>query len=95
MIDISALDVHWRGYPVTIVSDGVRDLLGPTTRTASADLLVLLDEAEDVARAGEPSGWLFRSHLAGEDIRIERFGGIRGADNHDGGAWSVYLPAER
>lgn len=28
-------------------------------------------------------------------VWIERFGGIRSEDRHEGGQWSLYLPSER
>ena len=90
MIDVSPLDIHWRGYPVAVISDGVRERCGPEPEHVSIDLIMLLGDAEDTAQPGEPSDRLFQSHLAGEDVWIERFD-----DDGNGHRWSVYLPAER
>jgi hypothetical protein len=55
----------------------------------------VLRVAKDTAEPDEPSGWIFAADLDGTPVWIERFGGVRSEDRHDGGQWSVYLPAER
>ncbi len=105
MIDVSSLELHWRGYPVTLVSDGVAARLRASSHPAGGVLHGVLQEAVDTAESDEPSGWLFESHLAGfahvglpdAKVWIERFGGVRDLDigKHEDGQWSVYLPSER
>lgn len=94
MIDISNWDLRWRGYPVTVVSEGVAELLGGWTASAVGDLL---SRAVDTAEPGEPADWMFESELGGTKIWIERFGGVRNftTGKHEDGQWSVYLPSER
>ena len=99
--------INFRGYPVTVVSDTVGQLLDQAatglatfyTHAEAAHMLILeaLGNAKDTAGPGEPSGWIFESILCGETVWIERFGGIRdlSSDRHDGGQWSIYLPEER
>ncbi len=95
MIDVTGYRLNFRGYPVTAVSDDVAALLAESSHGPACDLSWVLHQATDTAEPGEPSGWYFRSELAGHTVMIERFGGIRSAGRHDGGMWSVYLPDER
>lgn len=97
MIDATQLALEFRGYPVTVISEGVAELLPGDYHAASESLLATLSSAQDTAEPDEPSGWIFESELAGKRIWIERFGGIRDLDRdrHEGGQWSVYLPSER
>jgi hypothetical protein len=101
MNDITALDIHFRGYPVTVVSDGAwKELWLEGSNCAGQKLRTLLHNAVDTAGPDEPSGWLFSSSLGtadGTEVWIERFGGMRdfSTNRHEGGMWSVYLPAER
>ena len=94
MNDIRHLELNWRGYPVTLLSDGVARLLGPSPQT---ELLVALASAQDTAEPDEPSGWIFATEVGGEEVWVERFGGVRDftTSRHEGGQWSVYLPEER
>jgi hypothetical protein len=92
----------FRGYPVTVISEGADAALARAVAAAPGTtdvtlLLAMLRNAVDLAEPGEPSGWQFRSHIGGTEVWIERFGGVRDltAGTHEGGQWSVYLPAER
>jgi hypothetical protein len=93
--DISGWDISFRGYPVTLASPGVAALLPPGEGDAARAVLTILAAAVDTAEPDEPSGWIFESSLDGEDVWVERFGGMRETDRHEGGKWSVYLPGER
>lgn len=99
MQDIRACEIVFRGYPVTLLSDGVDELLGRLERAPGGDawahLLNALRDAVDTAEPDEPSGWIFKSSIGDTEVRIERFGGMRSRDRHEGGQWSVYLPSER
>ena len=96
------MSLMFRGYPVTVISEGADDALARAVATApgSVDatvLLAMLRNATDTAEAGEPSGWLFRSRIGTTEVWIERFGGVRdlATGHHEDGQWSVYLPHER
>jgi hypothetical protein len=95
MIDVTGYRLNFRGYPVTLVSDGVAALSQETGLGLGSALGPVLFLATDTAGPDEPSGWMFTSELDGHEVWIERFGGIRDEDSHKGGQWSVYLPAER
>ncbi len=98
MIDISGLGVQFRGYPVTLLSEGAAQAIGTghwAQDDLTAALLRALRAARDTAEPGEPSGWIFEADLDGTAVWVERFGGMRSQDSHEGGQWSVYLPAER
>ena len=99
MIDISEYGFQFRGYPVTIASERIMALLRQDGHGVAYRLSWILRSAKDTAEPDEPSGWIFEAHLRtpGKPIpvRIERFGGIRDTDRHEGGQWSVYLPSER
>lgn len=106
MKDVSDYGISFRGYPVTLVSDDVDTLLQGIVSRYGADkyataIGVILAAAVDTAEHDEPSGWLFTSWLfdspssPGVEVNIERFGGIRSTDRHEGGMWSVYRPSER
>lgn len=95
MIDVTGYRLNFRGYPVTVVSDGVAALLAESSHGPACDLSWVLRQATDTAGPGEPSGWYFTSDIDGTPVMIERFGGIRSADRHAGGQWSVFLPDER
>ncbi len=101
-LNVGSSGLIFRGYPVTVISEGADDALARAVEAApgTADvtlLLAMLRDAVDTAEADEPSGWLFRSTLGGTEVWIERFGGVRDlpTSRHDGGQWSVYLPGER
>lgn len=101
-LNISACCLIFRGYPVTVISEGADDALGRAVDAAPGTvdvtvLLAMLRNAVDLAGPGEPSGWQFRSRIGTTEVWIERFGGIRdlSAGTHEGGQWSVYLPGER
>jgi hypothetical protein len=94
--DVSKLDVEFRGYPITIIGSGLSDLLPAVDGESVREILLdILRNAYDLAEPGEPSGWHFESHFLGQRVWIERFGGVRSEDRHDGGQWSIYLPADR
>lgn len=93
-LDASGLNIHFRGYPVTLVSDGVVRLLGGPA-SVPVGLRYLLAAAKDTAEPDEPSGWYFEADFDGTAISVERFGGVRSRDSHEGGQWSVFLPGER
>ena len=100
MIDISEHGFQFRGYPVTVASEGVMALISDSDHGVEPELAWILGMAEDTAGPDEPSGWLFKSFISpppegGTVVRIERFGGIRDTDRHEGGMWSIYLPGER
>jgi hypothetical protein len=97
VIDIGNLDLHYRGYPVAVMSEGVAVLIGDDSDGQAARLREIISRAVETAGPGEPSGWIFESGLDGTTIWIERLGGMRDLDldRHDGGQWSVYLPDER
>jgi hypothetical protein len=105
MIDVSRLQIGWRGYPVTMVSPGVWSLLlraGGHDAVTRRLIRALLAVAKDTAEWDEPSGWIFESWLPSgpgetETIWIERVDGVRDVseDKHEGGRWSIYLPGER
>jgi hypothetical protein len=94
MIDVTSYRLNFRGYPVTLVSDGVAALLAESGH-GSAWLSWVLREAADTAEPGEPYGWLFSSDIDGHVVQVERFGGVRDDTGHHDGQWSVYLPGER
>jgi hypothetical protein len=95
VIDTSEYGFQFRGYPVTVASGAVMSIIsGPGHEVARA-LARILREAKDTAEPGEPAGWLFRSRVGTAIVYIERFGGIRETDRHEGAQWSVYLPSER
>lgn len=101
-LNVSRGGLIFRGYPVTVISEGADDALARAVAAApgTADvtlLLAMLRNATDTAEPGEPSGWIFRSHIGTTEVWIERFGGVRDltAGTHEGGQWSVYLPEER
>lgn len=97
MVSVSELGIHWRGYPVALVSDGIAGQLRHAS-DPGAVIAHLLSCAEDTAEPGEPSGWQFEAWPGGtgpQPVYIERFGGIRDEDRHEGGMWSIYLAGER
>jgi hypothetical protein len=100
-LDVSKGDLGFRGYPVTLLSEGVDRLLEDAAGDARGGawplLLAMLRDATDTAEPDEPSGWIFQSRLCGQTVWIERFGGMRDLSNdtHEGAQWSVYLPKER
>ncbi len=101
-LNVSNSGQIFRGYPVTVISEGADDVLARAVEAApgTADvtlLLAMLRDAVDTAELDEPSGWLFKSSIGGTEVWIERFGGVRDLSNdrHEGGQWSVYLPEER
>lgn len=85
--------LNWRGYPVTVISDGALAALGGPGH--EGELPRFLRRAVDIAKPGEPSDWRFEMYVNGRNVWVERFGGIRETDRHPGGQWSVYLPEER
>jgi hypothetical protein len=95
MNDVTGYRLNFRGYPVTVVSDGVAALLAESSHGAACDLSWVLRKAADTAEPGEPSGWYFSSDIDGHAVMIERFGGVRDDTGHHDGQWSVYLPEER
>lgn len=98
MIDVTDLSIQFRGYPVTLLSQGAYELIVKAdTRPVEAHLLDMLATARDTAEPDEPSGWCFEAELCGEEACIERFGGMRdlSRDTHEGGQWSIFLPGER
>ena len=95
-IDASSAGFQFRGYPVTIISEGVEALLRCCGESTETGLAAILHTATDTAEPDEPSGWIFQSRaVGGVTVWIERFGGMRERDRHEGGQWSVYLPSER
>jgi hypothetical protein len=86
--------VQFRGYPVTRLSRGVQMLMAKAGNAAEL-LLTAVRCAGDTAEPGEPSDWLFKSAMLGQEVWIERFGGVRDDTGHHDGQWSVYLPHER
>jgi hypothetical protein len=86
--------VQFRGYPVTHLSPGVQMLMAKSGDAAGL-LATAVRWAVDTAGPGEPSDWLFTSWMLGQEVWIERFGGVRDDTGHHDGQWSVYLPAER
>jgi hypothetical protein len=86
--------VQFRGYPVTHLSPGVQMLMAKAGN-ATELLLTAVRYAVDTAEPGEPSGWLFTSAMLGQEVWIERFGGVRDDTGHHDGQWSVFLPHER
>jgi hypothetical protein len=99
MIDISEYGFQFRGYPVTVASEGVMALLRRDGHGVACRLSWILQSATDTAELDEPSGWIFEAQLGTPakpiPVWIERFGGIRDTDRHEGGQWSVYLSSER
>ncbi len=91
MIDISGLGFQFRGYPVTIATEGAMALLAGGV---PSNLGRLLRESHDTAGPDEPSGWIFESDVNGKVVWIGRFGGLRETGRHEGGQWSVYLPED-
>jgi hypothetical protein len=88
MIDVTSYRLNFRGYPVTLVSDGVASLLSESSHGPDCDLSYVLRQAHDTAQPpDEPSGWYFTSQLAGQTVSIERFG--------KPAMWSVFLTDER
>src|SRR6185312_8869005 len=98
MLDVTDLRIEFRGYLVTLLSQGAYELIVQTdTQPVEAHLLAMLTTARDTAESDEPSGWYFEAQLCGKTAFVERFGGMRdlSRDTHEGGQWSVYLPGER
>ena len=104
MIDISALGFQFRGAPVTLMSEGVEELLGRTrmVRAALAQLRWCGEKAEaplDVilltaTAMADDCIWQSRA-LGSVPVWIERFGCTFEQGHHEGGEWSVFLPGER
>jgi hypothetical protein len=108
VIDFTSAGFSWRGYPITIVSDGAADVLIPLREHGiprrflpnlvdlyRPRLSALLESMTDLAGPGEPADWTFSGQLDGVTVWAERFGGVRDDRGHHGGGWSLYLPGER
>ena len=92
MIDISAARLHFRGAPVTLMSEGVAALFRRYGGFRCGGLGLILRTATDV----EPSGCILQSTaVGGETVWVERFGCTFEDGRHEGGRWSVFLPRER
>ena len=87
MIDVTSYRLNFRGYPVTVVSDGVAELLAESSHGPDCDLSWVLRQAKDTAEAGDIFDWYFESDIDGTTVSIERFG--------DPSQWSVFLAHER
>lgn len=96
MRDITAGDIGFRGYPVKLLGDAAYECLVRFSPTVNATIHLLLREMVDTAGPGEPSGWIFEAKLpTGDRFWLERCGGMRTEDRHEGGHWALYLPDER
>lgn len=88
MIDISEYGFQFRGYPVTIVSEGVMAVISDSDHGVEPELAWILQSAKDWAtlsagRGGPamtdcPSGWFFESFISpppegGTIVLISRF----------------------
>ncbi len=87
MIDITSYRLNFRGYPVTLVSEGVAAMLAESSHGPDCDLSWVLRQAKDTAEAGDVFDWYFESSIDGRPVSIERFG--------EPSQWSVFLPGER
>jgi hypothetical protein len=96
VIDLQAIgiNIQWRGYPVKYMSQGCWDVLAEA-QEVHMELAETLRNARDMAELGEPADWYFADETGGQPIWIERAGGIRTGSGHEGGYWTMYLPAER
>ena len=92
VIDISSSGFHFRGAPVTLVSNGVAALLHRCGEDIEIGVGLILCTATDV----ESSGCILQSDaVGGVPVLIERFDCTFEQGRHEGGRWSVFLPSER
>lgn len=92
VIDISSLGLQFRGAPVTLMSEGVEDLLRRSGESVETGLGLVLRTVTDL----EPSGCIAHTFALGDVVVwVERFDCTYEHGRHEGGRWAVFLPRER